>query len=215
MRKISHGHENGAVAGVKTTVSLYFQSKYVVKQEDSGRKSELPGLSAPFRPPGTPKTESQMRRNGDAVAPERRCRRAGTVMPSRRNGDAVAPERQPVSPMETQSLNSEGGVKAALTFRPRLRAPRSRTKPRSGLLKRPSARVRERNLRSFQTKRWLSLLPPLGVSTTLSTFPTRLNVTVLHHEGSGRPILRSQSLSAPDAESCSCSPRPNGRPEGR
>ena len=60
-----------------------------------------------------------MRRNGDAVAPERRCRRAGTVMPLRRNGDAVAPERQPVSPMETQSLNSEGGGKGCTNVPPK------------------------------------------------------------------------------------------------
>ena len=33
-------------------------------------------------------------RNGDAVAPERRCRCAGTAMPLRRNGGAVAPERR-------------------------------------------------------------------------------------------------------------------------
>ena len=31
------------------------------------------------------------------VAPEPRCRRAGTAMPLRRNGDAVAPERPPRS----------------------------------------------------------------------------------------------------------------------
>ena len=36
-----------------------------------------------------------MRRNRDAVAPERRWRCAGTAMPLRRNGDAVAPERPP------------------------------------------------------------------------------------------------------------------------
>ena len=93
-----------------------------------------------FRPPDTPETGSKcletampLRRNGDAVAPERLPRCAGTVMPLRRNGDAVAPERrwrcagtamalrrngdgvarQPVPPMETQSLNSVGQQKAA------------------------------------------------------------------------------------------------------
>ena len=35
MRKDSHGHGNGAVAGVKMSVSLRFQSKSIVKQADS------------------------------------------------------------------------------------------------------------------------------------------------------------------------------------
>ena len=47
--------------------------------------------------PGCAGTAMPLRRNGDAVAPERRCRCAGTVMPLRRNGDAVAPERPPRS----------------------------------------------------------------------------------------------------------------------
>ena len=38
-------------------------------------------------------TVMPLRRNGDAVAPERRCRCAGTVMPLRRNGHPVLPER--------------------------------------------------------------------------------------------------------------------------
>ena len=37
-------------------------------------------------------TAMPLRRNGDAVAPERRCRCAGTGVPFRRNGGAVSPE---------------------------------------------------------------------------------------------------------------------------
>ena len=102
------------------------------------------------------------------------CRKCGSLHPLRRNGVAV-------SPIETQSLNSEGRQKAALTFRPRLRAPRPRRRPRSGLWRRLPACVRERDLRSFQAQRWRSLLSP-------SAFIDRVgNVDGVWTESAGAP----------------------------